>query len=305
MIKSSPPDLSLGESIESLRDHMIHHPVFTAIRDIEGLRSFMEAHVFAVWDFMSLVKRLQRDLTCVTLPWLPPRDRRAAQLINQIVLGEETDVGPAGEPISHLEIYLAAMREIGANTTKFETFQAALAKGADLSAAFDKAAIEPFIRDFTSYTLRTAREAPSFMVMASFFHGREDVIPLMFDNLLRSWGMDAAKAPMFVYYLKRHIELDGDEHGPAAECILNDAIDGDPERRRQVALAAQQSIQARIGLWDGLLACLHRRRPARDAVWSIASGAAPDPLRIAADRPLTRGGTNGHSARTIAEDPAR
>jgi hypothetical protein len=254
MIQSLMLEMDEENSIDFLRNRMVYHPIFTAISDIERLRSFMEAHVFAVWDFMSLVKRLQRDLTCVELPWLPPRDRTAAQLINQIVLGEETDVGPAGEPISHLELYLAAMREVGASITKFEAFQSALAGGTDLSTAFDKAGVAPFIRDFTSYTLRTAREAPPFVVMASFFYGREDVIPRMFENLLGSWSMDAAKVPMFVYYLKRHIELDGDEHGPAAERILGAAIDGDPDRQMQVAIAARESIRARISFWDGLLA---------------------------------------------------
>ena len=90
--------------------------------------------------------------------------------------------------------------------------------------------------------------------MASFFYGREDVIPSMFENLLANWGMDAAKVPMFVYYLKRHIELDGDEHGPAAERILGAAIDGDRDRQMRVAMAARESIQARISFWDGLLA---------------------------------------------------
>src|SRR5882672_6133657 len=148
--------------IHFIRQRMVEHPVFTAIRDIQSLRVFMEAHVFAVWDFMSLVKRLQRDLTCIEVPWLPPRDRRAAQLINQIVLGEETDIGPSGEPVSHLELYLGAMREVGANTAGFELFQTALANGATLAGAFDHAAVAPFIREFTGHTLQIAS-------MASFF----------------------------------------------------------------------------------------------------------------------------------------
>jgi len=253
--------------IASTRQRMIEHPVFTAIRDIQDLRIFMETHVFAVWDFMSLVKRLQRDLTCIEVPWLPPRDRHAAQLINQIVLGEETDIGPSGEPVSHLELYLGAMREVGADAARFELFQTALANGATLAGAFDDAAVAPFIREFTGQTLQIAGRAPLLTVMASFFYGREDVIPRMFSSLLEKWRIGAEQAPLFVYYLKRHIEVDSDEHGPAAKAILAAAIAGDPLRGLQVLDAARLSIEARIRLWDGLLTSLNE--------WKQDGAAAP------------------------------
>jgi hypothetical protein len=251
-------ELTSGHDVDivSIRQRMVEHPLFTAIRDIRSLRIFMEAHVFAVWDFMSLVKRLQRDLTCVDVPWLPPRDRYGAQLINQIVLGEETDIGPAGEPVSHLELYLGAMREVGANTATFELFQTALTNGATLADAFDCAAAAPFVREFTGYTLQTASSAPLLAVMASFFYGREDVIPRMFSNLLERWRIGADQAPLFVYYLKRHIEVDSDQHGPAAKAILDAATADNPRRGLEVLSAARQSIEARIKLWDGLLASL-------------------------------------------------
>jgi len=253
--------------VASTRQRMIEHPVFTAIRDIQDLRIFMETHVFAVWDFMSLVKRLQRDLTCVEVPWLPPRDRHAAQLINQIVLGEETDTDPSGEPVSHLDLYLGAMREVGADAARFELFQTALANGATLAGAFDDAAVAPFIRDFTGQTLHIAGRAPLLTVMASFFYGREDVIPRMFSSLLEKWRISAEQAPLFVYYLKRHIEVDSDEHGPAAKAILAAAIAGDPLRGLQVLDAARLSIEARIRLWDGLLTSLNE--------WKQDGAAAP------------------------------
>jgi Protein of unknown function (DUF3050) len=252
---SKTASINAGD-IDLMRRSMVNHPVFAAIRDISSLRTFMEAHVFAVWDFMSLLKRLQRDLTCTSVPWLPPRNREAAQLINQIVLGEETDVGPGGEPMSHLELYLGAMREVGADTTRFELFQTALAKGATLGRAFDKAGAAPFVREFTGYTLETATRAPLLAVMASFFYGREDAIPHMFGNLLENWQIGADQAPLFVYYLKRHIELDGDQHGPAAKAILAAAAADDPHRESEVLTSARQSIEARIRLWDGLLGSL-------------------------------------------------
>jgi len=252
-------EMTSGHSgnIDATRQRMVEHPVFTAIRDINSLRVFMGAHVFAVWDFMSLVKRLQRDLTCIEVPWLPPRDRQAAQLINQIVLGEETDIGPTGEPVSHLELYLGAMREVGADTASFELFRTALENGATLAGAFDYAAVAPFIREFTGYTLQIASRAPLLSVMANFFYGREDVIPGMFSNLLEKWHIGADQAPMFVYYLKRHIEVDGDQHGPAAKAILSAATADDPQRGLEVRCAARQSIEARIRLWDGLLTTLN------------------------------------------------
>jgi hypothetical protein len=256
MSVDSLPRLNDGD-IDSIRQRMIEHPLFSAIRDIESLRVFMQAHVFAVWDFMSPAKRLQRDLTCVEVPWMPPRDRHGAQLINQIVLGEETDVGPSGEPVSHLELYLGAMREVGADATSFERFQATLANGATLTKAFDRAAVAPFVREFTGYTLQVASKAPLLAVMASFFYGREDVIPHMFSNLLERWRIGADQAPLFVYYLKRHIELDSDQHGPAAKAILAAATADDPQREIEILSAARQSIEARIKLWDGLLTSLN------------------------------------------------
>ena len=265
--------------IAFMRQRMVEHPVFTAIRDIQSLRIFMEAHVFAVWDFMSLLKRLQRDLTCIEVPWLPPRDRRAAQLINQIVLGEETDVGPNGEPLSHLELYLGAMREVGANTASFELFQTTLANGATLGGAFDHAAAAPFIREFTGHTLQIASSAPPLEVMASFFYGREDVIPRMFSNLLEKWRIGANRAPMFVYYLKRHIEVDSDQHGPAAKAILVAATADDAQCGLQVLTAARQSIEARIRLWDGLLASLNEWKQARAAAPAARSSSTSAAVR--------------------------
>jgi Protein of unknown function (DUF3050) len=105
-----------------LRDTLLDHPIYTNIVSVGDLRRFMEDHVFAVWDFMSLLKRLQQDMTCTKVPWLPADNSRAARLINDIVIGEETDVDPDGLFVSHLELYLRAMEDVGASTVQFDTF---------------------------------------------------------------------------------------------------------------------------------------------------------------------------------------
>ena len=112
-----------NEQLCSLRAALLDHPIYTQVVSVADLRLFMEDHVFAVWDFMSLLKRLQQDLTCVKVPWFPADDDRAARLINDIVIGEETDIGPDGAYVSHLGLFLRAMGDIGASTRQFEKFR--------------------------------------------------------------------------------------------------------------------------------------------------------------------------------------
>ena len=193
------------------------HPIFSEITSLSVLRRFMETHVFAVWDFMSLTKRLQQELTCTRLPWLPPRDPHAARLINEIVLGEESDDRLTPGHYSHFELYLDAMREIGASTTAVERFVALQQEGVSYEVALQSVEVDPAAAQFVRDTLRTALHAPGHSVAAAFLHGRESVIPTMFQRILDDWGIGIEQAPTFRYYLERHIEVDSEDHGPAAE----------------------------------------------------------------------------------------
>ncbi|QJI32043.1 DUF3050 domain-containing protein [Pseudomonas sp. ADAK18] len=238
--------------LEQKKLQLRNHPIFLEINSLPKLQYFMQHHVFAVWDFMTLTKRLQQDLTCVRLPWLPPVDSQAARLINEIVLGEESDERVGAGHCSHFELYLEAMREVGANTTAIETFITLQREGASVETALQQIDIHPAVVRFVRSTLHIALNAPTHCVAAAFLHGRESIIPSMFKRFLDGCDIAHRQAPTLCYYLKRHIELDAQNHEPAAEQLLQRLIFADPHRDQQACAAAVAAVENRIALWDGL-----------------------------------------------------
>ena len=248
----SATEAGIAHAVASMRDALVEHSVFGRIRSASTLQTFMEAHVYAVWDFMSLVKRLQLDFTCVTLPWTPPKHRHAARLINEIVTGEESDIGLDGHAISHFDMYLDAMEDVGADTTQIRRFVASVQSLPDWQTAVAAMEAPAHVRQFVTHSLTVACTGTTAEVMGAFFYGREDVIPDMFSRLLRDWSIDATSVPALTYYLDRHIQLDADEHGPAAKLIVDDMLTEDPSLTSSMIAGAQDAIASRLELWDGV-----------------------------------------------------
>ena len=242
----------LQELLRHKKQQLHEHPIFLEINSLPQLQHFMQNHVFAVWDFMTLTKRLQQDLTCIRLPWLPPTDPQAARLINEIVLDEESDQRQGVGHSSHFELYLEAMREVGACTITIERFIALQREGASVDSALAQITIDPAVERFVRHTLDVALNAPTHCVAATFLHGRESVIPAMFKRLLEGCDVAHRQAPSLCYYLQRHIELDAQGHEPAAEHLLQRLIQAAPLREQQAWNAAISAVESRIALWDGL-----------------------------------------------------
>ena len=253
------------DRLATLRARLLDHPVYSEVASINDLRRFMEDHVFAVWDFMSLLKRLQQDLTCTSVPWFPANNARAARLINDIVIGEETDVDPDGSYVSHLDLYLRAMADVGASTRQFDAFRSLARVGTSVEAAMVRTGVPPHVRAFVVHTMQLAESGSTEEVLAAFFYGREDIIPEMFSRLQKTINgarHDNDSLRHFVYYIERHIELDGDSHGPMGRELLEGLVADSPERDQRALRAACDSIEARIELWNGTLGSLRGARAA-------------------------------------------
>ncbi|WP_025027331.1 DUF3050 domain-containing protein [Caldalkalibacillus mannanilyticus] len=247
------------QKLTEVRDQLLSHEVYTQTNTPERIKLFMEYHVFAVWDFMNLLKRLQQSLTCLSLPWMPEKHAQYARFINEIVLGEETDEDGEGGYISHFELYLQAMKEVGANTKPIEGYLERLQQNMNPFDALKADDIPESVQQFVHHTLHTAYEGEIHEVAASFFFGREDIIPKMFSHLVQETERENKSAKKLNYYLHRHIELDGDEHGPLAEKLLQSLCAGEQEKIEQAEQVAIESLQKRIELWNGVLEEYSRR----------------------------------------------
>ncbi len=239
---------------------LLAHPLYASLGEVADVRRLMETHAFAVWDFMSLTKALQRGLTCVSLPWLPPSDPSTARFINEIVLDEESDEVAPKRYLSHCELYLRAMDEVGADASVVRRFLARLRRGVPAREALADPAITPHARRFTAFTLSTAR-MPTHRVAAAFLFGRESVIPDMFRRILaRRGALRGPRLKSFRLYLDRHIALDRDEHGPMAARLLTTVCGTHAAKWSEAEVTGRASIRARLRLWDGVLDGLRRRR---------------------------------------------
>ncbi|MCJ8166476.1 DUF3050 domain-containing protein [Pontibacter sp. E15-1] len=244
---------ALQYALKAHREKLLRHNVYQSLETLEDLRLFMEHHVFAVWDFMSLLKALQRDLTCVTLPWMPVGSPTTRRLVNEIVLEEETDVDQEGQPVSHFELYLRAMDEAGADRTLIEQLLHRISEGKSVNSALDNVGIDASVKYFVRNTFSIINSGKPHAVAAAFTFGREDLIPDMFRHLINDLNARfPGKLDTFIYYLDRHVQLDEEVHTPLALQMVSELCGDDDDKWQEALEVSQACIEQRIELWDGI-----------------------------------------------------
>lgn len=244
----------LKAEIEPLRRQLIVHELYKNIRTIDDLRIFMEHHVFAVWDFMSLLKSLQQKLTCTNVPWMPVGNANTRYLINEIVLGEESDVDAHGNRMSHFELYRQAMQQAGGINSGINNLFAELNGGKNIDAALIIANIPQACRKFVQHTFDVIDTRKDYLCAAVFTFGREDLIPGMFISMVTEISQQLpGKVDTLLYYLERHIEVDGEHHSQLAYEMTAELCGEDDSKWIEATGAVKESLKERIVLWDGIL----------------------------------------------------
>ena len=235
---------------------LTRHPLYDLLDEVADIRVFMEHHVYAVWDFMSLLKALQNSLTCTTLPWKPDFNPRTARFINEIVLGEETDVDRNGVPASHFMLYLESMDEVGADRRPIQQLLSRISGMQDVREKIAASDLPPGIRSFLDFTFALIEEGKTHKIAAAFTFGRESLIPELFIEILNRPNQHKDQYPRLLYYLERHIEVDGDEHGPLSEAMIAELCGGDARRWEEAGEVAAEALRRRIEMWDEIAVAL-------------------------------------------------
>ena len=251
MIPQDPHNQSKRNSrlelkLSTIQSELGNHPLYKKLFNKQNLRTFMEYHVFAVWDFMTILKSIQMKLTCTTIPWKPSMyPKELVRYINEIVVDEESDLDHKGQPCDHFSMYVRAMEELHADTKPIKK----------LLKNFDYEILATPLKEFVQFNVNISRNYPLHILAGVFFFGREKIIPDIFRSILKEiegspWVYEA---PTLVHYLKRHIELDGDHHGPLANKLMRTACNDNPKAYQEALSFGIQACLLRKKLFDKVL----------------------------------------------------
>lgn len=245
---------AIQEQIKTHKTQLLHHALYEKVTTLEELHVFLENHVYAVWDFMSLLKALQAKLTCTTTPWLPVGNPAVRYLINEIVVAEETDLALDGSRQSHYEMYVDAMKACGASIHEVALFLEHVTTTKNIFVSIKQSNLHPNVKAFLDFTFRVIEEGKPHKIAAAFTFGREDLIPNMFTEILRNFQQNFPEVDLskLIYYFERHIELDADEHGPMAMQMIAELCEDSAQKWKEVEQVSIEALEKRIGLWNAI-----------------------------------------------------
>jgi thiaminase len=156
--------------------------------------------------------------------------------------------------MSHFEMYLQAMQSMGANTQEMGRFIELISNQIPIEEALDACAINPETKAFVRFTFSIIQRGKIHEIASVFTFGREDLIPEMFIEMVKELKANHQSAlDDFLFYLERHIEVDGEDHGPLSLKLMDEVCEGDTTKWEEATRVAEEALRMRIHLWDGVV----------------------------------------------------
>ena len=150
-------------------------------------------------------------------------------------------------------MYLDAMDQIGAEKEDIEIFIIDIKSGKKINPTIHGLSIDHAVKDFLQFSFEIINTEKSHQIASAFTYGREDIIPDMFISILKELDPENNRYSKLKYYLDRHIEIDGNLHGPLAQKMLVELCNDNQNKWDEVYTVAKNCLQYRIKLWDSIL----------------------------------------------------
>lgn len=242
--------------IEPLRQRLLTHQLYATISSIEDLTIFLQHHVFAVWDFMSLLKALQNELTCVQVPWIPKGNPLTRRLINEIVLAEETDQDEEGNAKSHFELYMEAMNDCNADISKITYLIQLLREWKSVRTALSQIDIATSIKEFVSFSFDVIETKKAHKIAVVFTFGRENLIADKIGAMLKelkNTDQNTKSIKKLIYYFDAHLKLESKNHSERSIQMIKELCGEDETKWNEALEISKIALQKRVDLWDGIM----------------------------------------------------
>ncbi len=129
-----------------------------------------------------------------------------------------------------------------------------IASSKNVFASIDNLELHKNIKEFLQFTFSVIKEGKPHKIAAIFTFGRENLIPNMFNEILREFEKNIKDKDIskLIYYFERHIELDEDEHGPMALEMVSMLAENDQKKWDEIEKISIEALEKRILLWDAI-----------------------------------------------------
>lgn len=224
------------------------HKIYKLLNNQTSLANFMERHVVCVWVYHSLLRSLYQDIVSQLTDLNGDRSKECLRLITEIVLEEVVEDLGDGQYQSHLELYVEAMEDLGANITPILTFFDMLEKGYTTKRSLELANFPIEAVRYAKTILPLLKEPPYKKAAALFYEG-EPFIP---DSFLTQVEVLLPKVPvnLLLDYFEGHIEGLKRPGFSATGRLVEIFCASDKRYELQAEKIAEKVMKSRLELWN-------------------------------------------------------